>query len=56
MTKIKKLALVLGVFALAYLALPQQSLAAIECSKGACYDGSYQFCCYPPLRCLTVPC
>jgi hypothetical protein len=55
MTTVKKLALVIGVSALANFALPQQS-RAISCSSGPCYQHVYQFCCSPPLRCLNLRC
>jgi hypothetical protein len=55
MTQLKKLALVIGVSALANLALPQRS-TAISCSSGPCYQHVYEFCCAPPLRCKNLPC
>ena len=55
MTRIKKLVLVIGISALANFALPRQS-PAISCSRGPCFEHTYQFCCSPPLRCKTFSC
>jgi hypothetical protein len=55
MSRMKKLAFVIGVAVLGTLALPQRG-RAFGCIQSPCVNHSYEICCPPPSICKSFGC